>query len=150
VRAEVAVAFRAVSPSTHEQIARSLEAMLMRARALSSPTIIVVHPDQEPRTALERDLARLGKPAHGASTILEAIWHLEDHVVHYEAAIIAADLDANLRAEILCHLEERHPEVRRVLLFGSHVESLDHASSRRVHVVLRTPWRLKGLARAVV
>lgn len=67
----------------------------------------------------------------------------------FAGVIIAGDDAPEWPTTLLCHLEQDHPAVRRVLVCGIHVGKLDHASSARIHAVLRTPWHLRGLARAV-
>lgn len=148
-RSEVAVAFRGASEVTSELIGRSVDAMLDAVRAATGPTVLVVHSSAEVSSALERDLVRLGLGARLGARPLEAIWQLEDEGVPYCGAILGGDLDPRTRADLLAHIEERHPDLRRVLVFGDRVESMEHACSARVHAVLRTPWQLRGLARSL-
>jgi hypothetical protein len=46
-------------------------------------------------------------------------------------------------------LEQARPDIRRVILSGDQIDKIDHPAARRVDAVLRTPWRFKGLARAL-
>ena len=50
---------------------------------------------------------------------------------------------------MLQRVEELHPKLSRVILFGEQIQRFDHPAFGRVHAVLRTPWRFKGLARAL-
>lgn len=147
-RAVVEVAFRGVAPDALARIERSIRVMLGRMREASRPTVLVVHPDVKVSSALERDLARIGVAARISATLLELVWHLEDKAVRYVAVIAAGGLGDTL-GPLLEHLEQRQPELRRVVLFGDQIEQVAHPAANRVHAVLRTPWRFKGLARAL-
>lgn len=148
-RAEVVVRFRAMHQLALDIIEKHVGAMIDRVRAASPPTVLVVHSVPDTSAALERDLARLGTATRVAATTLELIWHLQDRQVSYRAVIVAGDLDGDVRTDVLRHLEAHHPQLRCVLLFGARLDRVDHASAGRVHAVLRTPWRLRGLARAL-
>ena len=39
--------------------------------------------------------------------------------------------------------------MKRIVLWADQIEKIDHPAAGRVHGVLRTPWRFKGLARAL-
>jgi hypothetical protein len=144
---QVAVTFRDVPPATAELIERSLAAFLESVRTTLPPTVLVHQVAPAVYSSLERDLAQLGRRAKSCATRLEVIWALNEPTARCEAIVICADADA--RPELLQALAEDHPHVRRLVLFVDKLGSLDHASSSRVDGVLRTPWRLRPLARAL-
>jgi hypothetical protein len=83
------------------------------------------------------------------ATPLEATWALHDPAVSTEAIIIGDGRQSEPLGDLLSHLAETHPRVRRVLVFGDQLASLDHVSSRLVDAVIRTPLRSRPLARAL-
>jgi hypothetical protein len=147
-RAQIAIAFRDLPRLAAEKIAAAITAITSRQRASSAETVIVVHPDGDVRAALERDLLRVSRVTRNCATPLELTWALAEPV-RYTAVVIGGDLTtAEIRA-IAQHLASHHPGVARVLLFGARLPSLDHATSSLVNAVLRTPWQIRALARAV-
>lgn len=146
-RAVAEVAFRELSAEALAQIERSIAEVVSRVDETSRPTVLVVHPEVEISSALERDLARIAIATRVATNMAQLVAQLEDRNVRYIGAIVAGSL-ADV-GQMLLYLEEHHGTLSRVLLFGDQIEKLDHPSSGRVHAVLRTPWRFKGLARAV-
>lgn len=147
--AQVAIAFRDLSREATEVIERAVAAMIERVRAGSPPTVLLLRAPAEARAAVERDLAQLGRAVRACATMLEAVWALDDPTVRYEAVVIASDMDREPLGELLKHLAERHPQLRRLLLFGDQLESVDRVAASRVDAVLRTPLRIRALARAL-
>jgi len=146
---QAALSFCEVSPEAAVAIEQALSSFIERVRAASPPTVLVVGASSEVYAALERDLAQLGRATRGCATMLETIWALQDRTTPCEAAVLVSDLGSVPLAEVLEHLAEQHADVRRLVLFGEQLSSLDHASSSRVHAVLRTPLRIRALARAL-
>jgi hypothetical protein len=144
---QIAVAFRDVSAEDVTRIERVVNAELDRVRTLTPSTVLVVHPDAEQRAALERDLARLGVAATGCGTLVELTWQLGDRAVRHETVIVSAELADH--AAIVQFLAQHHAQLRRVIIFGDQVRSLEHPTSGLVQAILRTPWHLRGLARAL-
>ena len=130
------------------QIERSINELVARVRAESQPTVLVVHPTLEISAALERDLARIRIAARVCTSLAEVIEQLEDYTIRYIAVIVAGEVGTDF-GPILQHVEDNHPDLRRVTLFGDQIEKSEHPAAGRVHAVLRTPWRFKGLARAL-
>jgi hypothetical protein len=147
-RAQTAIAFRDVPRAAADRIAAAVTAMASRQRASSAETVLVVQPDGEVRAALERDLLRISRVARNCATPLELTWALSEPV-RYTAAIINGDLPAGDIRAIVQHLAADHPAIARVLLFGDRLPSLDHATSSLASSVLRTPWQIRALARAI-
>jgi hypothetical protein len=144
-RSQAVLAFRDVPADALASIQRSIEALIASARGGGPAAVVVLHPPGDVRDALERDLARLGKPAHVCGTLVEALWALQAQGARCDAIVIGGDA----AGELLAHLADAAPDVRRVLLFGGQLESIDHAAASRVDAVLRTPWRIRALARAI-
>jgi hypothetical protein len=147
-RAEVAVAFRSVPARASELIARAIQTLVERVREAAPPSVLVIHPDSETRAALERDLTHLDRSATLCSTPLEAMWSVDNLSVNHVAAIIGTVL-AERANELVMHFSDHHPRVRRILLFGDQLGAVDRAISSRVDAVLRTPWRIRALSRAL-
>lgn len=142
------VEFRDVSAGVLAQIERAIAELLEQVRAEAPPTVLVVHPKLDVSSALERDLARIQTAARVCTSFTELVEYLDDRTVRYVAVIVAGELGADLGL-IMQHLEDHHADLRRVALFGEQIEKIEHPAAGRVHAVLRTPWRFKGLARAV-
>jgi hypothetical protein len=139
----VEVAFRAAGEA-RANIERSIADLIDRVRAAASPTVLIVHPDIETSSALERDLARVAVAARVVGSPGE-VTALDPSLI----AIIVAGSFGEALGPLLEQLEHARPDVRRVILFGEHTEKIAHPSANRVDAVLRTPWHFKGLARAL-
>lgn len=146
---QAALAFFETPPETVAAIEQALSSFIERVRSSSPPTVLVIGAPQEVYEALERDLAQLQRATHACATNLEMTWALQDRTTMYEAAVLASDLDPMQIASILQHLAEQHPDIRRLVLFGDQLSSLEKAASSRVQAVLRTPLRIRALARAL-
>jgi hypothetical protein len=118
-------------------------------RAAAPPTVLVLGASPELRAALERDLAQLGFATCACTAMLEVMWSLSDPAVRHEAVIVASELAGVSLADLFAHFAEHHPAVRRLLIFGDRLAAVDHAVSRRIDSVLRTPLRLRVLSRAL-
>lgn len=145
------VTFRDVSGEALAQIEISIAALIAGVREASPPTVLVLHPEVSISSALERDLARIGVaarvlPAIGSTGDLA--WVLEDRAVKYIGVIVSGQLDEALGPS-LAYLEEKQPDLRRVVLYADQILKSEHPAVGRVHAVLRTPWHFKGLTRAL-
>jgi hypothetical protein len=147
-RKVVEVAFRGVADDALAQIERSIAEMIERVRASAPLTVLIVHPSLESSSALERDLARVGVAGRVCTTLSELADHLGDNATRFIGVIVAGSFGEAL-GPVLQQLEESRTDLRRVILFGDQIEKIDHPAARRVDAVLRTPWRFKGLARAL-
>ena len=147
-RKVIEVQFRNVTDDALAQIKQSIAEMLDRVRAAAPATVLVVHPTLEISSALERDLARVGVAARVITTLAEIDEQLDDKPVRFIGVIVAGSFGEPI-GPALQSLEDNHADLKRVLLFGDQMEKLEHPSTNRVHAVLRTPWRFKGLARAL-
>ncbi len=147
-RKVVEVAFRGVAGEALAQIERSIAEMIERVRASAPPTVLIVHPVVDVSSALERDLARVGVAARVCATLAELPDALADRATRFVGVVLAGSFGEALGAPLL-QLEQTRGELRRVILFGDQIEKLEHPAARRVDAVLRTPWRFKGLARAL-
>ena len=147
-RSQIALAFRDVSRADSDALARAIASTIDRQRAASANTVIVMHSSADVCAALERDLSRLGRATRTCTTPLETIWALTEPT-RYSAMLVGADGSGNDIGAIVEHLTSHYPSIIRVLLFGERLPSTDHATSSRVHAVLRTPWRIRALARAL-
>ena len=147
-RKVIEVQFRGVSGDMLAQIERSIAAVLERVRAAAPRTVLIVHPEVEVSSALERDLARVGVAAHVVASLPEVAEQLSDQSVRFVGVIVAGSF-GNEVGPVLQEIEAKHPKLGRVILHGDHIAAIDHPAANRVHAVLRTPWRFKGLARAL-
>lgn len=142
-RKVIEVAFRAAGDA-RAHIERSIAQLIERVRASASPTVLIVHPTVDISSALERDLARV-KVASRVLGSLAEVTDLDPSLI----GIIVAGSFGDALGPLLQHLEQNRPDVRRVILFDDQIEKIDHPAANRVDAVLRTPWRFKGLARAL-
>lgn len=147
-RKVVEVSFRGVTEQALAQIERSIAATLERVRGTAPRTLLIVHPQLDVSNALERDLARVGVAARVCATLAEVDAQLADDTVRFIGVIIAGSYGEAL-GPVLQALEQTRSDLRRVILFGEQIETIEHPAARRVDAVLRTPWRFKGLARAL-
>jgi hypothetical protein len=147
-RSEAAVVFKNPSPAIRRWIEDSIGALIERVRAAGPPAVLVLGLPAARAAALERDLARLERAMRACATVDEALAALAepDRVC---AAIVCSEAGNARIVELVRVLRHRYPGVRRALLFGEQLESIDHEVSRGVDAVLRTPWRIRALARAV-
>ncbi len=146
-RKVVEVAFRSVTAEALAKIQRSIAEMIKRVRA-SAPTVLIVHPALDVSSALERDLARVGVGARVCTTLDAVTAQLADAAIRFVGVVIAGSFGGAV-GPLLQQLEDTRSELRRVILFGDQIEKIDHPAAARVDAVLRTPWRFKGLARAL-
>lgn len=145
-RSEAAVMFRDPGPETRAWIEQCVTALIDRVRAAGPPIVLVCGLPGEPAAALERDLARLDHAMQvcaGETDVMAAL-----HETERVCAVVVYAETVQI-GELVTHLRDQHPAMRRVLLFGEQLESIDHEVSRGVDAVLRTPWRIRALARAI-
>lgn len=142
-RKVVEVEFRGV---TAEALARIDESIAVMLKSTTSSTVLVVHPAVAMSSALERDLARVRVGARVLGTLqgVDAALAGGDFI----GIVVSGSLGEPV-GPILELCETTYPQVRRVLLFDEQIAKLEHPATRRVDAVLRTPWRFKGLARAL-
>jgi hypothetical protein len=143
------VTFRDVPPEAAAQIELAIASLISGVREASPPTVLVLHPEVSVSSALERDLARIGIAARvlASASTDDLAWLLEDRAVKYIGVVISGaltSLGANLE-----YLENKQPDLRRVVLYGDQITKNKHPAVGRVHAVLRTPWHFKGLSRAL-
>ena len=147
-RKVVEVEFKGVTGDALAKIEKSIAEMIERVRASAPATVLIAHPALDVSSALERDLARVGVSARVCTTLAAVTEELADPSARYIGVIVAGSFGEAL-GPVLQELEKTRSNVRRVILFGDHIEKIEHAAAARVDAVLRTPWRFKGLARAL-
>ena len=145
-RKVVEVAFKGVTGDALAKIEKSIAEMIERVRASAPATVLIAHPQLEMSSALERDLARVGVGARVCATLADVTDELRDASVRYLGVIVAGSFGEAL-GPMLETIEKT--DLRRVILFGDRIEKIEHPAVGRVDAVLRTPWRFKGLARAL-
>ena len=140
-RHEAAVMFKNPSAETREWIERCIETVIERVRAAGPPLVLVHGMADEPAAALERDLAKLehAMQRYAPDALTERVC----------ALVVAAELGSEAVRDVIAAVREKRPELRYVLVFGEQLASLDHDVSRDVDAVLRTPWRIRALAKAI-
>jgi hypothetical protein len=146
-RKVVEVAFRELTDDARAQIEGSITALIERV-STSTPTVLIAHPTVDVSSALERDLARVGVSSRICTTLQDATTQLADPSEHLIGVIVAGSF-GDAVGPMLQHVEGTRADLRRVILFGDHIEKIEHPATGRVDAVLRTPWRFKGLARAL-
>ncbi|MGE5186386.1 MAG: PilZ domain-containing protein [Acidobacteriota bacterium] len=146
-RSQSALEFRRVAPAVAAAIAHAIGKL--RQRAGTAAAVLVCHDDAETRAALERDILRLGRIARACATLDEARTALADPAAELSAVLLASSLPGEPLRALVEQLAADHPQIRRVLLFGEQLGSLDHAISSRIDAVLRMPPRIRPLARAL-
>ena len=145
---QVALAFGVVPPETVQLIERELATLMKNAQAEGRRYVAALGLSQETIDVLARDLAQLGRRLASYDHMQDVMAALAaEPAPRCEAVILAAG--ASDTAPLLRWLAEHHPRARRVLLHGEQLASLDHESSARVEAVLRTPWRIRSLARGL-
>ncbi|HEY5927322.1 MAG TPA: PilZ domain-containing protein [Kofleriaceae bacterium] len=142
------VVFSGVAADALAQIERAMAEVLASVRDTSPPTVVIVHPAVDVSSALERDLAKIGVAARVCATLPDLEWQLADKSVRFVGVIISGAFGEAI-GPALQHVEDNHRGLSRVILFGDQIKRFDHPAVGRVHAVLRTPWRFKGLARAL-
>jgi hypothetical protein len=147
-RAEVAIVFRQLTREQQQHIGRSIDAMLARVRAGSSPIVCLLGAADHEADALERDLARLGHGMRRCGSPADALSALGEGP-GCAAVVVASGAAPEAIGELFDRLQHQHPRVKRVVLFGEQLEPVPKDVSRRVDAVLRTPWRIRALARAI-
>lgn len=145
-RSEAAVVFREPRPETRAWIDTCVTALIERVRAAGLPIVLVCGVPAEPAAALERDLARLEHAMQACAGEPEVMAALDG--TERVCGVVAYAGTAQIGG-LVTSLCDQHPAMRRVLLFGEQLQSIDHDLSRRVDAVLRTPWRIRALARAI-
>lgn len=147
-RSEADVRFKALSAEARRWIEDTIGTLIERVRAAAPPAVIVLGLPAASAAALERDLARLERAMRPCATLDDAVAALAepDRVC---AAIVCSEAGNARILELVRLLRARHPAIKRALLFGEQLESIDHEVSRGVDAVLRTPWRIRALARAI-
>ncbi len=140
-RNEAAVVFKNLGEQTRTWIEQCIDAVIARVRAAGPPLVLVHGLADDAAATLERDLAKL---EHAMQRYAPDA--LPERAV---ALIVAAALGNDAVRDVLAAAREKRPELRYVLVFGEQLESLDHAVSRDVDAVLRTPWRIRALAKAI-
>jgi hypothetical protein len=147
-RSEAAVLFKNLTVETRRWIEDSVGTLIARVRAAGPPAVLVLGMPVQRAAALERDLARLERAMRPCATLDDALAALgePDRVC---AAIVCSEAGNARILELVRVLRDRYPGVKRTLLFGEQLESIDHEVSRGVDAVLRTPWRIRALARAI-
>lgn len=147
-RSEAAVVFKNLTAENRRWIEDKIGALIERVRAAGPPVVLVLGLPPARAAALERDLARLERGMRACATLDEAVEALAepDRVC---AAIVCSEAGNVRILALLRVLRERYPAVKRALLFGEQLESVDKEVSRGVDAVLRTPWRIRALARAI-
>lgn len=140
-RHEAAVLFKNASAETRAWIEQCIETVIERVRAAGPPLVLVHGLAEDIAAALERDLAKLEhamqRYSHEALTERTC------------ALVVGAGVGSEGVRDVIAAVREKRPEIRYVLVFGEQLESLDHDVSRDVDAVLRTPWRIRALARAI-
>lgn len=142
-RKVVEVEFRGV---TAEALARIDESIAVMLKSTSSSTVLVVHPIVQTSSALERDLARVRVGARVLPALEGVAAALADGDF---IGIVVSGSFGEAVGPVLELCETTYSQLRRVLLFDDQIAKLEHSAARRVDAVLRTPWRFKGLARAL-
>jgi hypothetical protein len=138
-RKVVEVVFRDVPAEALARIQAAIAEVLASVQP-AAPTVLIVHPDVTVSSALERDLAKVGVAARVVGTIEEA------RLDGITGAIVAGAFGEAL-GPFLEELEKAN--IKRIILFGDQIKKIEHPAAGRVDQVLRTPWRWKGLARAL-
>jgi hypothetical protein len=146
--AHAAIEFRAVTREALRSIEGSIDLTIGRALAMSPPRVLVLHSSADVLATIERDLARLERSAKLCTSALEAMWAMQDPSARY-VAMIAGHCSHDVTAGVLGHFAERHPKARRIVLFGEQLPSTDDGASVHVEAVLRSPWPISALARAL-
>jgi hypothetical protein len=147
-RSEAAVLFKNLPAETRRWIEDAIGTLIARVQAAGPPAVLVLGMPPGRAAALERDLARLERSMRPCTTLDDALAALAepDRVC---AAIVCTEAGNARILELVRVLRDRYPGVKRALLFGDQLESIDHEVSRGVDAVLRTPWRIRALARAI-
>jgi hypothetical protein len=154
-----ALAFRDAPADLAARIAARVDQLLVQARRAH---VLVIDPGMAPAMAgsqLRIQLARIGHTAHTVASPLDAL-HLLGQENRIGIAIVALPSEADQkkqRAEtldLLAHLADQHPYLRRILLSERAADAELSAALRQrpqaaPHEILASPWNDAALARAV-
>lgn len=115
----------------------------MKTDRAATRAVIVITSAPRLSSALERDLAELGRTTVLVATPLEAVSKLEDRGIRFDTAIVTFEPGGADQLDILEYLIDHHVDVRRILVAE---ESCHEAVAEgRVHAVLPKPWHPRNL-----
>ena len=135
-----AVAFRHVAPEIEDRIQAALVADLaQRPRSSEPASVLVVDDCPMVQRALVRDLRALGHSAVCASSLASAVSRLNERQP-IRTALIDLFLGHESALDLLRHVGERHPLLRRVLMSGETARLGLAGASGRADAVLGKPW----------
>lgn len=145
--AQAAVAFVEVAPQVRDAIDRAIASFLATVAQTAVPVVLVYGVEQDTGEALERDLAQLGRRAQLVANRLEIERTLADASVRCVGIVLGSD--ASDATDVLAFVAGSFPAVRRIVMFSQQLGALDRTASKLVDAVLRTPLRIRPLARAL-
>jgi CheY-like chemotaxis protein len=134
--------------------AEAIDALVLTAVADErEPTSLVVTTAPEIGQLLRRQLAALGHPTFGVSTLEDAARLLE---APNRLAFVMVDLELGRTrtAEVISYLATKHPGIRRVVLNKPSAKeriapAMPPAAARLVQAVVPRPWTHDDLIRAI-
>lgn len=100
-----------IEDRVHDLVVRSLE-----QQQAEGAQVLLVNPRPERMGPVMRALELSGHRVHLACTPLEAVWALEHQAEQLGVAVVSLRLGSDVARELLRHLADRHPSIRRVLL----------------------------------
>jgi CheY-like chemotaxis protein len=117
--------------------------------------VVILDHDPDSCAALVRELKALGRGAVVATSPAELVQRLEDTEQQCEIALIDLELGSDERfidgIDLLVHLAQEHPSIRRVLMSSRRDAPRDPqpGDARGIHAVLAKPWTRASLLRAL-
>jgi CheY-like chemotaxis protein len=146
----IALKFLALEDPFQDTIMHVVLRALERHRATAGRTVLVIDDEETIRTALVREMRRLGRPVMVAATPLEAVRALQDETNSIDVALVDLGLGTADGLDIVEHVAAEYPAVRRVVMSGQRIEDLETAvAGGRAHALLRKPWTRATLEMAV-
>ena len=146
----IALRFIALADPFQDTILHVVLRALARHRATAGRTVLIVDDEESVRTALAREMKRLGRPVLCAATPLEAVRALQDETNAIEVALVDLGLASADGLDVVEHVASEYPDVRRVVMSGQRLDDLETAvSGGRAHALLRKPWTRGTLESAV-
>lgn len=146
----IALRFLALKDPYQDTIKHVVLRALERHRATAGRAVLVIDDEEPIRSALVREMRRLGRPVLTAATPLEAVRVLQDESNAIDVALVDLGLGVADGLDIVEHVASEYPGVRRVVMSGQRMEELETAvAGGRAHALLRKPWTRDTLETAV-
>jgi len=124
-----------------------VQVMLRSLRVRSAAeTVLVVDDEELIRSALSREMKRLGRAAMVVATAAEAVRAVQDDANGIAIVLVDLGLGESDGMDVVTYLAAEHPHLRRIVMSGQLFDALDSAvATGTAHAMLRKPWTQRSL-----